>query len=55
MSTPSNKPTFDELVDGAPQLSPPTYKSLADFARVKPGSIGEFWIFASLKLVGGRR
>ena len=48
MSTPFNKPTFEELAEGTLSL-PPTYESLADLTEVKPASIYEGWVFANLE------
>ena len=36
-------------MDGAPPLPSPTYESLADFARAKPSSIDEGWMFANFE------
>ena len=55
MSTPFNKLTFEEPAEGAPPLPPPTYESLANFVRVKPGSIGRVGHLINWKLVGRRR
>ena len=48
MSKPVNQPTFADPLEGQPQLPPPTYVVLADFAGVKPGSIGKSWVTANL-------
>ena len=49
MSTLSNKPTLEELVDRVPLFPLLTYESLADFTGVKPGSMREEWMFAFLE------
>ena len=49
LSTPSNKPTFEEPTNGNLLLPLPTYDSLANFAGVKLGSIDGNWMFANLE------
>ena len=41
MSTPFNKPTIKEPAVGTLSLSLPTYERFANFAGLKPGSIGD--------------